>query len=259
MCVPDATGTQIQCRESGGFQCLPEGGGQDAYLPPACSPVPILFLHHNRNSRSAKPLSGISEGYPQKAEAALGAQARGEVGHEGEAVKGSSCQRCESLILSRFVSGSGGHTNTAGQAATTPWRAVAAPQLASSTRGLGMKNTRCPGAGPLPATKRARLWGEPRGRWQLSPSLGDGTGESLRVRENSGQWRQRQEAGSEQRRGTEGEPDQRAELPVGGGPTGPPPARPPSTALNQPPYQHLYTKRVQRVSQRAKQAPNRLQ
>ena len=70
------------------------------------------------------------------------------------------------------------------------------------------------------------LAGGPRGRWQLSPSLGSGTGESLRVRENSGQWRQRQEAGSEQRRGAEGEPDQRAELPVGGGPTGPPSAHP---------------------------------
>ena len=149
------------------------------------------------------------------------------MGHEEEAVKGPSCQRCETLVLSRLVSGSGGHTNTAGQAATTPWRAVAAPQLASSTRGLGVKNTCCPGAGPLPPTQGSALGGGGlRGRWQLSPSLGRGTGDSLRVRENSGQWRQRQEAGSEQRQGAEGEPDQRAEFPVGGGPTGPPSAHP---------------------------------
>lgn len=79
---------------------------------------------------------------------------------------------------------------------------------------------------PAPHTEGLALGG-PQGRWQLSPSLGGGTGESLTVRENSGRWRQRQnhrrEAGSEQRRGAEGEPDQRAELSVGGGaPQAPP-------------------------------------
>ena len=64
-----------------------------------------------------------SQGGTPKGRGCPGGQARGEVGHEEEAVKDPSCQRCQTLVLSRLVSGSGGahlHRRTAAQAQTTP-------------------------------------------------------------------------------------------------------------------------------------------